>query len=115
MAKKKEDILYLYNIPVLNIVFALTSVGLLLAVILMFADDYTREWRKYQREYRSKQIENANIELESKISELDSTQLMVVKAKISEAELLLVEREEEIESAQAELISIEDNWRTRLA
>ncbi len=110
MAKKKEDIEYLYNIPNLNIVFALTSVGLLLAVIWMFADDYSREWRDYQREYRSTQIENANNELESMRAELDSTQLESIGAKISAAELLVIEREKEIELAQNNLTSLEDEW-----
>ena len=110
MAKKKDDTQYLYNIPRLNIVFAITSVGLLLAVLLMFADDYTREWRDYQREYRSIQIENASVELEAKRSEIDSTQLTAIEDKISEAELLVEEREEEIESALDNLSSLEDDW-----
>jgi len=110
LAKKKDDTQYLYNIPLLNMVFALVSVALLLSIVLMFADDYIREWRQYQREFRSIEIENANIELSAKISELDSTQLIAIETKISDAELLVVEREEEIASAQDNLNSLEDDW-----
>ena len=71
MAKPKDDVEFLYNVPRLHMVFAIASVLFLATVFLMIADDYVKEWREYQREFRAMTIERSERELETKLAELD--------------------------------------------
>ena len=48
----------------LNLVFALTSIGLLLAVSLMVWVDYDREWKKYQIEFNKLEVKLTKEQIE---------------------------------------------------
>ena len=41
------------NLKVLHVVFAVTSVLLLVSTVVMLAVDHNRPWKKYQREFRA--------------------------------------------------------------
>jgi cbb3-type cytochrome oxidase cytochrome c subunit len=45
-----------YNINTLNVIFAVSSIILLAALLWLFADDYSRTWKDYQRKFRSMEI-----------------------------------------------------------
>ena len=107
MAKPKDDTEFLYNVPRLHMVFAIASVLFLATVFMMIADDYIKEWREYQREFRAMNIERSERELETKLAELDSTQLMDVKARIAESNTKMAEQEEKVKIANDHYSSLD--------
>ncbi|MBI5150434.1 MAG: c-type cytochrome [Candidatus Omnitrophica bacterium] len=59
-----------YNIERLNMIFALASCVLLLALVWMVADDYSREWKNYQRDFRALEIEKTRVKYDYAENEL---------------------------------------------
>ena len=43
---------YLRRMSTLNVLFAISSVGLLAITVWMVYDDYARSWKRYQAEFR---------------------------------------------------------------
>lgn len=107
MAKLKDDAQYLYNVPRLNIIFALTSVALMISVFVMVADDYIREWRDYQREFRQIEIEKTEAELAMNIAAIDTTELKELEERISIAKDQVAEKEDEIKPTKLALRLLE--------
>jgi len=107
VAKPKDDTEFLYNVPRLHMVFAIASVLFLATVFMMIADDYIKEWREYQREFRAMNIERSERELETKLAELDSTQLVDVKARIAESNTKMAEQEEKVKLANDHYSSLD--------
>ena len=108
MAKLKDDAQYLYNVPRLNIIFALTSVALMISVFVMVADDYIREWRDYQREFRQIEIEKTEAELAMNIAAIDTTELKELEERISIAKDQVAEKEDEIKPTKLALKLLEE-------
>ncbi|MDP2654208.1 MAG: c-type cytochrome [Candidatus Omnitrophota bacterium] len=59
-----------YNTEKLNVIFALVSVALLLCLVSMFADDYSRDWKNYQREFRALEIEKTRVKFDAESNKL---------------------------------------------
>src|SRR2546421_9736023 len=51
MAEGKKGVGHAYNVDFLNVVFAASSLFLLLSVVWMVWDDYDREWKNIQRRF----------------------------------------------------------------
>ena len=108
MAKPKDDAQYLYNVPRLNIIFALTSVALMVSIFVMVADDYIREWRDYQREFRQIEIEKTEAELAMNIAAIDSAELKKLEERIAIAKDRVADKEDEIKPTRLTLRSLEE-------
>jgi cbb3-type cytochrome oxidase cytochrome c subunit len=69
---------YLRKMSVLNVVFAAASLGLLLVLVWMVADDYARGWKGYQKTFarlESQKAEQALKEAEEKVNQDDLKKL----------------------------------------
>ena len=53
-----------YDILRLNKLFAFVSILLLIALIALFVNDYSREWKKYQQEFRKLEAEKTRKKFE---------------------------------------------------
>jgi len=73
-----------YNISTLNIIFAISSVILLGAVLWMTWDDYTRDWKQHQNDFRTFEIEKSRVKYDDTLTALD---------KQKEYQALLIELE----------------------
>jgi len=78
MAEKKA-VGHAYNIDFLNVVFAASSIFLLVTTIWMVWDDFDREWKGTQRRFNQLQIEVTN-------AQLKQTEAGVNKAKLQQLE-----------------------------
>jgi len=61
-----------YRINSLNMIFAIASIVLLVALIWLVSDDYAREWKDYQRKFRELEIEKTRVKYDYAINELDA-------------------------------------------
>lgn len=95
-----------YNIHKLNIIFAVSSVVLLVSLIWLFADDYSRTWKDYQREFRALEIEKTRVKYDAAAHQLKEDQ---------EYQTLRKELEEAQKSYQAGCVSADlEKEKTRL-
>ncbi|MEC9352821.1 MAG: hypothetical protein VYD81_05865 [Planctomycetota bacterium] len=63
----------LYRVSALNVAFAVSSAALLLITLLVFWQDYDRQWKHIQAHWRDGQIEKAEAELsQAKADQLDN-------------------------------------------
>ena len=76
MAEKKA-VGHAYNIDFLNVVFAASSIFLLLTTVWMVWDDFDREWKGTQRRFNQLQIEVTR-------AQLQQTERGVNKAKLTQ-------------------------------
>ena len=56
----------------LNLVFALTSIGLLIAFSLMVWADYNREWKAYQTRFNDLEVKLTRQQIEQALGKVDA-------------------------------------------
>jgi len=99
-----------YNINKLNVIFAVSSVILLLSLGWMLADDYSRSWKEYQKDFRTLEIEKTRIKYDAAAAQLGAGseyQELVEKLEIIKKDYdancsNLKDTESEIEQLKAE-------------
>jgi len=62
-----------YNINKLNIIFACSSVVLLMVLGGVFMNDYSRTWKDYQKDFRTLEIEKTRMKYDAALTKLDKT------------------------------------------
>ena len=71
----KRTIGHAYNIDLLNVVFAASSIFLFISVLWMVWDDYDREWKNYQRRFVQLETEVTRLGLEAANADVDASVL----------------------------------------
>src|SRR4026209_2281704 len=84
MAEKKS-VGHAYNVDFLNVVFAASSLFLLLSVVWMVWDDYDREWKKTQRRFVDLEYQVTQAQREQAGRSVDRTKLTQLQAQEAEA------------------------------
>ena len=56
----------------LNVVFALTSLGLLLTFSLMIWADYSREWKRYQTTFNGLEVKQTEAQIQDSVGKVDA-------------------------------------------
>ena len=106
---------YLRRMSTLNLLFAVSSVGLLGITVWMVYDDYSRSWKRYQAEFRRIEAGLVRTELEAAGQAVDSTALETARKDLEAARAEAGARGRELEEATARLRRIEtDHYRTDL-
>jgi len=106
---------YLRRMSTLNLLFAISSVGLLAITVWMVYDDYSRSWKRYQAEFRRIEAGLVRTELEAAGQAVDSTALEAARKDLEAARAEAGARSRELEEATARLRRIEtDHYRTDL-
>lgn len=93
-----------WNIPRLNLVFAVSSVALVASLAWMVWHDYDREWKDYQKRFRDLEIERTDAALEQVGGEEKEKQLAQRSEAISAQEGELNSRDAELREVRAKLI-----------
>ena len=90
----------------LNLIFALSSIGLLLATVLTVGYDYVRGWKWFQREFLRMQEERIQSDLRTAQQETNKTQLADLDRLVRDNEVDIARHREQYTLAQKEL----DHW-----
>lgn len=102
MAKSFDE--YLRNMKPQNLLFAVSSILLLLVTIWMVMDDYSRGWKGYQKEFARIEADRARADLQAAQENLDQEQLAALQQELEQARSDLEARSEQLQEAQAALL-----------
>lgn len=84
MADKKA-VGHAYNIDFLNVVFAASSIVLLITVVWMVWDDFDREWKNYQRRFVRLETEVTQAGLQRAEQAIDANRLQTLETDLAAA------------------------------
>lgn len=73
------------NLKALHVVFAITSILLLISTIAMLAIDHNRPWKKYQREFRNLETWSARAAVDEQDSRSYEATTKLLEEKLTEA------------------------------
>src|SRR5215831_19410005 len=102
MAEKK-GVGHAYNVDFLNIVFAASSIFLLLSAVWMIWDDYDRDWKNTQRRFAQLQTDVAKADLQKAQRSLDRSKLGQLQAQLTAAEKNATANQGKIDEIQKKL------------
>jgi len=102
--KPNEDTLY--KIPFLNVLFAASSIGLLLVTIWMVVDDYTRSWKGYQRQFQTLEAAKTAAALKTAEDTVSQDQLKGLREQLSAAQAAVEAHKADLKSAQDRLTAV---------
>src|SRR5262245_27313617 len=94
----------------LNVVFALTSIGLLIALSLMVGADYDREWKKYQLQFNRLEVRLTQKQIEESLGKVDAARRQELEGLIAKGREEEKARRAEIAKAQGELERQSGRW-----
>jgi len=95
---------------ILNVVFALTSIGLLIAFSLMVWADYDREWKKYQIEFNKLEVKLTKEQREAALAKVDPAKAKDLDQRIAEGEKAVAAHGDEMRKLQAEVDRLKGVW-----
>src|SRR5438132_11309152 len=104
--KPQEPIPHNYSIRGLNLIFALSSIGLLLATGLTVGYDYVRGWKWFQREFLRMQEERIHSDLLAAQQETNKAQLADLDRRVRDNEVDIARHRQQYAVAQKDL----DHW-----
>jgi cytochrome c2 len=82
----KVDPGHAHNIKGLNVIFAFSAIGLLLATVGLIWADYSREWKNWQRRFQALDLQTTRSKLQQAQQAVDQNQIQELQAKLKEAE-----------------------------
>jgi cytochrome c2 len=94
----------------LNVVFALTSIALLITVSLMVWADYDRPWKKYQTEFAKLETKRTEDQIQQSDAKVDAARRQQMDAALAKGEQDAAAHAQQIDKAQAEKRKIDDEW-----
>ena len=93
----------------LNVVFALTSIALLVTLSLMIWFDYAREWKSYQVAFNDLEIKLTREQIEA-IDKKTGDRLKAIEAELQQGQKEAAANAEAIRAAQSELAKLDAKW-----
>src|SRR5919198_2008195 len=102
MAEKK-GVGHAYNVELLNVVFAASSLFLFLSVIWMVWDDYDREWKNTQRRFGRLELQVTQAQLQQASRSVDRAKLQQLQAARQAAEKNVLANQAKVDELRAKL------------
>ena len=102
MAEKK-GVGHAYNVDLLNVVFAASSLFLFLSVIWMVWDDYDREWKNTQRRFGRLELQVTQAQLQQASRSVDRAKLQQLQAARQAAEKNVLANQAKVDELRAKL------------
>src|SRR3974390_148541 len=102
MAEKK-GVGHAYNVDFLNVVFAASSIFLLLSAGWTIWDDYDRDWKNTQRRFTQLQTDVARADLQKAQRAIDKNKLSQLQAQLTAAEKNATANQGKIDEIQKKL------------
>src|SRR6185295_3087455 len=106
MAEKK-GIGHAYNVDFLNVVFAASSLFLLLSTVWMVWDDYDREWKNTQRNFAQLEYQVTQASLEQAQRNVDRNKMQSLEAAKAAGEKNAAANQAKVQELQAKLNDID--------
>src|SRR5438128_5421202 len=94
----------------LNVVFALTSIGMLIAFTVMIWADYDREWKNFQKQFNRLEIKVTKEQAEQALGKVDATRRQELQAEMERAKQEESQRKGDIKKAQSDRDKLEGEW-----
>ena len=102
MAEKK-GVGHAYNVDFLNVVFAASSIFLLLSTVWMVWDDFDRDWKNTQRKFSQLQLDVARADLQKATRAVDKNKLQQLQAQLSAAQKNVTGNQARVDELQKKL------------
>jgi cytochrome c2 len=94
----------------LDVVFALTSIGMLVAFTLMIWADYDREWKKYQKDFTLLEVKVTREQAEQALGKVDAGRRQALEEEMGRAKQEETQRRDDIQKAQAQRDKLDGQW-----
>src|SRR5256712_9125825 len=94
----------------LNVVFALTSIGLLLATTYMIWDDYNREWKNYQKRFNQLEVKLTQDQVQQALGKVDANRRQQVQAQLAQGDKEIAARRGEVKQAEKDAAKLDADW-----
>src|SRR5438477_6239412 len=107
MAEKK-GVGHAYNVDFLNVVFAASSVFLLLSVVWMVWDDFDREWKNTQRRFVQLETQVTQAQLAQAGRGVDRAKQQQLQAQLKAAETNVSGNQQKVADLQKKLKDVEN-------
>src|SRR5437773_7868687 len=94
----------------LNVVFALTSIGLLFALTYMIWDDYNRDWKHYQKRFNQLEVKLTQDQVQQALGKVDAARRQQVQAQLAQGEREIDARRGEVKQAEKDAAKLDADW-----
>jgi chromosome segregation ATPase len=94
----------------LNLVFAASSIALLLAFSWMIYVDYNRPWKKYQVEFNKLDVKLTQDQIEQSLGKVDAKKRDNLAAQLAAGEQEIAAKSDEVRAARAETERLRGKW-----
>src|SRR5919205_1717295 len=100
MAEKK-GVGHAYNVDFLNVVFAASSIFLLLSVVWMVWDDFDRDWKNTQRQFARLEYQVTQAQLQQARGAVDRNKIQQLQAQEADARKNVAANQAKVDELQA--------------
>src|SRR3954466_9184803 len=94
----------------LNVVFALSSIGMLLVFTLMIWADYDRDWKKYQKAFNKLEVKVTREQAEKAKAQVPTAEQQAIQEDLARAKQDEASKRDQIKKAQGERDKLEGEW-----
>jgi cytochrome c2 len=94
----------------LNVVFAVSSIALLLAFSWMVWDDYHREWKKYQVEFNKLEVKLTEAQIQEALGKEDAAKRDELQARLAQGAQEIAARRADVRKAESEIERLDGEW-----
>src|SRR3954468_6176193 len=94
----------------LNVVFALSSIGMLLVFTVMIWADYDRDWKKYQKAFNKLEVQVTKEQAEKARAQVPTAEQQALQQEMARARQDEAGKRDQIKKAQAERDKLEGEW-----
>lgn len=94
----------------LSVLFAFSSVALLVTVAAMIYVDYDREWKHHQRAFNALDIQHTQEEIEAALGKVDASKRQAVEAQLEKGRQEVAAQQAEISKLESEVDGLEGEW-----
>jgi mono/diheme cytochrome c family protein len=94
----------------LNVLFALTSIGMLVAFSLMIWDDYDREWKQYQKNFNRLEVKTTKEQAEQALGKMDASRREALQQELAKGKQEAEARRSDIAKAESEAGTLQGRW-----
>src|SRR4051812_38409066 len=106
MAEKKS-VGHAYNVDFLNVVFAASSLFLLLSVVWMVWDDYDRDWKNTQRRFADLEYQVTQASRDQAAKAIDKNKMAQLQARRTAAEKNVAANQQKVDDLQAKMKDVD--------
>jgi mono/diheme cytochrome c family protein len=94
----------------MNVVFALTSLGLLLTFSLMIWADYDREWKRHQTAFNKLEVQQTEAQIQEAVGKVPSDRSQALESELQKAAQELETNRGQIREARSQLSKLDGEW-----